>query len=132
MIGCPIGLWDDYNNFPIVRKGITSTHPAINFQNRSLGVVDVTCFRGSSGSPILTYNAALSQQEKRESDNTILLGILSAGQTYVNGSEILLKPLSTVWQPLALNEQMIHLGFYVKAKEILRLSSIIIAKDMVG
>ncbi len=128
MIGCPVGLWDDYNNFPIIRKGISSTHPAVNFRNRSIGVVDVTCFRGSSGSPILTYG----HSEGNKTDQAILLGILSTGSTHISGTEILLKPLSTVWKPLSLNEQMIHLGFYIKAKEILRLAAVVIAKEISG
>lgn len=41
MVGYPIGLWDDFNNFPIVRKGITATHPALDFKGKSLGVVDI-------------------------------------------------------------------------------------------
>ena len=132
LIGCPMGLWDDYNNFPIIRKGIASTHPAVDFQNRSVGVVDVTCFRGSSGSPVLTYTASSGRKENENMLKAILLGILSTGPSYVNGTEILLKPLSTIWKPLALNEQMIHLGFYVKAKEILRLSAIVVAKEIIG
>lgn len=55
MIGYPIGLWDEFNNFPIVRKGITASHPALDFMGKSLGVVDIACFPGSSGSPILIH-----------------------------------------------------------------------------
>lgn len=53
MIGYPIGLWDEINNFPIVRDGITASHPALDFNGKSIGVIDMACFPGSSGSPIL-------------------------------------------------------------------------------
>lgn len=38
MVGYPIGLWDNVNNKPIVRSGITATHPKFNFQDRKEGV----------------------------------------------------------------------------------------------
>ncbi|MTJ55797.1 hypothetical protein FJR38_25590 [Anabaena sp. UHCC 0253] len=31
MFGYPNALWDNVNNLPLIRKGITSTHPAIDF-----------------------------------------------------------------------------------------------------
>ena len=56
MIGYPIGLYDMENNYPIFRKGITSSHPATNFDNKNIGLIDTACFPGSSGSPILIVN----------------------------------------------------------------------------
>lgn len=56
MIGYPIGLWDRVNNLPLIRRGITSTHPAIDFQGKSFGVIDIAVFPGSSGSPVLVMN----------------------------------------------------------------------------
>ena len=52
MVGYPIGLWDEKNNFPIFRKGYTASHPAIDFNESGIGLVDMACFPGSSGSPI--------------------------------------------------------------------------------
>lgn len=52
MVGYPIGLWDDVNNFPLSRRGITATHPAVDFGGKSIGSVDIACFPGSSGSPV--------------------------------------------------------------------------------
>lgn len=56
MIGYPQGLWDDHNNLPIVRRGITATPPAIRFKNKAEFVIDCACFPGSSGSPVILYN----------------------------------------------------------------------------
>ena len=36
MVGYPIGLWDKSNNLPIFRKGYTSSHPAIDFNEKSI------------------------------------------------------------------------------------------------
>jgi hypothetical protein len=34
MVGYPSGLWDSVNNLPILRRGITASHPATNFQRK--------------------------------------------------------------------------------------------------
>ena len=52
MVGYPIGLSDTRNNYPIFRKGYTSAHPAVDFNDDGIGLVDMACFPGSSGSPI--------------------------------------------------------------------------------
>jgi len=52
MVGYPIGLWDEKNNYPIFRKGITATHPANDYNGKSEFMIDAACFPGSSGSPV--------------------------------------------------------------------------------
>lgn len=52
MVGYPIGLADARNNYPIFRKGYTAAHPAVDFNEDGIGLVDMACFPGSSGSPI--------------------------------------------------------------------------------
>ena len=56
MVGYPIGLSDAQNNMPLVRRGITASHPAVPFEGKKVGVTDMACFPGSSGSPIVIYN----------------------------------------------------------------------------
>ena len=55
MVGYPIGLWDSVNNKPIVRRGTTATHPAIEFSGRPEFLIDCACWPGSSGSPVVLY-----------------------------------------------------------------------------
>ena len=31
MIGYPNGLWDAVNNYPLIRRGVTASHPAVDF-----------------------------------------------------------------------------------------------------
>ncbi|WP_147095052.1 S1 family peptidase, partial [Staphylococcus carnosus] len=57
MIGYPNGISDTFNNFPVFRKGITATHPAINFDGTPHFLIDMTIVPGSSGSPVFLYNA---------------------------------------------------------------------------
>ncbi|GGR33555.1 S1 family peptidase [Deinococcus ruber] len=56
MVGYPIGLSDEANNFPIMRRGITASHPNIDFNGTPQGVIDIAAFPGSSGSPIFLFN----------------------------------------------------------------------------
>ena len=56
MIGYPNGLWDSVNNMPILRRGVTATHPNINYEGRREFLIDAACFPGSSGSPVFLFN----------------------------------------------------------------------------
>lgn len=53
MIGYPNGLWDKINGLPFFKKGMTATHPYINYNGREEFVMDVSVYPGSSGSPVL-------------------------------------------------------------------------------
>lgn len=56
MVGYPNGIWDEVNNKPIFRKGITATHPRFNYNGKREFLIDIACFPGSSGSPVFIYN----------------------------------------------------------------------------
>lgn len=56
MVGYPNGLYDEIHNFPIFRKGITSSHPSVDHNGKKHGLVDMACLPGSSGSPIFILN----------------------------------------------------------------------------
>src|SRR3954471_785314 len=59
MIGYPNGLWDAVNNYPLIRRGVTASHPAVDFDVNGVPttVIDAACFPGSSGSPVVLHNA---------------------------------------------------------------------------
>lgn len=85
MVGYPIGLWDAANNFPILRRGHTASHPATNFQGKPQGLVDMACFPGSSGSPILIINEGGYATPNGFSVGTRIhfLGVLFGDQSFV-------------------------------------------------
>lgn len=56
MIGYPDGIWDEVNNLPVVRKGITATHIKTRYNGDDVFLVDIASFPGSSGSPVLIVN----------------------------------------------------------------------------
>jgi hypothetical protein len=125
MVGYPIGLWDEANNLPLIRKGITATHPAIDFGGKSIGIVDAACFPGSSGSPVLIVNERMYGRKTATilGSRAILLGVLFAGPQMSAEGEVLIKEIPIVYQPISVMKMMIHLGYYIKAKELLALGN---------
>jgi hypothetical protein len=72
MVGYPTGLWDEAYNLPLIRKGITATPPAIDFNNRQEFVVDMACLPGSSGSPVIRLS-----RDGDDPPGGYLLGVLT-------------------------------------------------------
>lgn len=56
IVGYPDGLWDNVNNLPLVRRGITASSLHFDFQSQPHFVMDASIFGGSSGSPVFIYN----------------------------------------------------------------------------
>lgn len=122
MIGYPIGLWDAQNNFPIFRKGFTASHPATDFNEKGIGLVDMACFPGSSGSPIYLLNEhGYSDKHGNHylgATRLLFIGVLFAGPQYDASGNIV---VTTVPAQQAVHTQtpvMINLGYYVKATEL--------------
>lgn len=121
MFGYPNALWDKVNNLPLIRKGITSTHPAIDFCGESITVIDIACFPGSSGSPVLIIckDTDKNKLDKFIEDSAILLGILAEGPRWDTEGKILDPEIPKNNQLVNIKiAQMMHLGYIIKAKEI--------------
>jgi hypothetical protein len=121
MLGYPRGLWDSSNNYPLVRRGITSSHPGIDFEGKPEIAVDMACFPGSSGSPVLLPYEPSRAKRVAFFDETRLfafLGVLFSGPQHpVPGqvripSPVLIETVSVI--PM-------NLGFMIKAREIVTL-----------
>jgi V8-like Glu-specific endopeptidase len=125
MVGYPNGLWDATNNLPLFRRGVTASHPAIDFNGKSEFVVDIACFPGSSGSPVF-LNPEESVMTTKQGNITVgsprifLLGMLYAGpQINAQGSiTVQFVPTTT---PTTTTPVMMHLGYVIKAIEIKKL-----------
>lgn len=117
MIGCPNGLIDNVNNSPIIRRGITATHPKKNYEGRQEFMIDLACFPGSSGSPVFLYNKGMIYNRNTK-DYSIgmevyFLGILYAGPTIdQNGHIIMSTPVN-----IRVNATM-HLGMVIKSTQL--------------
>ncbi|MBI4181279.1 MAG: trypsin-like peptidase domain-containing protein [Chloroflexi bacterium] len=58
IIGYPIGFYDTYNLFPIVKSGIIASRWGMHFKNKPQFLIDAKLFPGSSGSIVLTKPTA--------------------------------------------------------------------------
>jgi hypothetical protein len=129
MVGYPIGLWDDVNNFPVLRRGITASHPIVDFQGKSIGLADIASFPGSSGSPILIINEGsfTSQDGFCIGSRLIFLGVLYAGPQFTANGDIKIVEIPTAKTPISRTNIPTHLGYYVKAKELITLKEHILS-----
>jgi Trypsin-like peptidase domain len=126
MVGCPSGLWDEENGFPIFRKGVTATHPEVDFQGRPEFVIDIGVYSGSSGSPVFLYEQGLVKADKTV--NTFspggrfgLLGTLWGGPRITEKGDIVVEPAPTDARVGVETAIRMHLGYVIKARELLAL-----------
>ena len=121
MVGYPVGLWDSVNNYPLLRRGVTSSHPYIDFNGESLGAVDIAAFPGSSGSPIVLLNqGSYATRTGITIGNRLhLLGILASGPQFTAEGQLRIVDIPTASTPVISTSIPIHLGYYIKAKELL-------------
>lgn len=130
MVGYPIGLWDKNNNFPIFRKGYTASHPAIDFNESGIGLVDMACFPGSSGSPIYILNEGGYKDKvgnlNWEQSRIIFIGTLFSGPIYDATGKLVVTDIPTSNQVVESHTGiMVNLGYYIKSSEILEFKNII-------
>lgn len=120
MVGYPIGLWDSTNNLPILRRGVTASHPATNFQGKEQGVVDMACFPGSSGSPVLILDEGVytTPQGVSVGRRIHFLGVLFAGPMHRADGKIEIMEIPTHSVAVPVTTIPIHLGYYVKASAL--------------
>jgi hypothetical protein len=127
MIGYPDGLMDEINNKPIIKKGITSTHIKLDYENEKVFLIDMYCFGGSSGSPVLLYKYGVFEHEDGETyigRRTRLLGVLYAGHDTPIEGELVKTPIKNIHTP-SINVNM-HIGFVLKAGRLPELGDEII------
>jgi hypothetical protein len=132
MVGYPNGLWDSVNNYPLIRRGITASHPSVDFdvEGAATTVIDAACFPGSSGSPVLLHNAGSYGDKKGHTvigSRTMLLGVLFSGPLMQTDGKIVIRNIPTAVEPVAQVNMMLNLGYIVKARELLGLSAAVLA-----
>ncbi len=119
MVGYPNGIWDKTNNFPIFRSGVSATHYRYDWNGRPEFLIDIACFPGSSGSPIMICD--IGQVVSRQGINiggyrTKLLGILSRGFQHRVDGQLEIAPIPTGNQIVSVSSVPNNLGVVIKAK----------------
>lgn len=117
MIGYPAGLWDEKNNLPIIRKGTVATNYGYDFQGKKEFRVDIACFTGSSGSPIICIKTIINGTEFVT--RPLLLGVVSHVHVQNAEGKIVKKPVPTVQGVVAITEIPIGIAVVIKS-ELLR------------
>lgn len=119
MIGYPNGIWDSRNNMPILRRGVTATHPGVNYDGRREFMIDAACFPGSSGSPVMLYNTGSFYLRNRGlaigGTRLKLLGILYAGPCHEVTGELEIVPVPTRSDFQAISRIPINLGVVIQS-----------------
>lgn len=125
MIGYPSGMIDTYNNKPVVRKGITATSLKLDYEGTPDFLIDISCFPGSSGSPVFLRKVGLVQEVLENKltlglmPNYSLLGIIHSVLTVKANGNIAQKEIPTSLAPIVEMNIPLNLGHVTKAKKIL-------------
>jgi hypothetical protein len=122
MIGYPNGIWDSRNNMPILRRGVTATHPAVEYDGRREFMIDAACFPGSSGSPVMLYNTGgyyLPDGGFALGGTRIkLLGVLYAGLQYTVTGELQIVAVPTPQDIQAVSRIPNNLGVVIQSSRL--------------
>lgn len=124
MVGYPTGIADEYNNFPIVRRGVTATPYISSYRGKHEFLMDIAVFGGSSGSPVFILNEGAVSTNKGLAFGTrfALMGILYAGHTQTFDGQIRVVDIPNALVPVAQTSLMINLGICVKSDLIEQMS----------
>ena len=126
MIGYPDGIWDQVNNQPIIRKGITATHPCKDFNGKKEFLIDAACFPGSSGSPIMVLNQGGFVDKKGNlnwgASRVMLLGVLYAGPVHTAEGKIAFAAIPKAYTSIPNN-----LGIVIKSSRIMEFKALLLA-----
>lgn len=121
MIGYPNGIWDSTHNLPIIRRGITATHPKLKYNGKPEFVIDAACFPGSSGSPVFLANIGSFVNASGAlcaGTRIALLGTLYAGPVRKATGEIEIIEVPTDTKAISITDTMINLGYVIQASKI--------------
>lgn len=134
MVGYPNGLWDAKNNLPLIRRGITSSPPSIDYNGRPEFVIDAACFPGSSGSPVLLVNQGFVHHKNGNisagMSRVMFLGVLYAGPQTTATGQIVIQTVPTALKPIPVVNMMMNLGFCIRGAKILDFEAILLANGI--
>lgn len=115
-VGYPDGRYDQANNLPLIRTGMISSHPKLDYNGLPQFIIDAQVFPGSSGSPVfidLTYENFRNGTIAVGGPNKIkLLGVVA--MTMIRNNQLQAIPTGTLFQ----TEEVLGLGIVFKATAI--------------
>jgi hypothetical protein len=128
MVGYPAGLWDDKNNLPIFRRGITATHPNRDYKGEKEFLIDAACFGGSSGSPVFLFNTESYATRKTivMGNRVKFLGVMYGGPMLKNEEEPTGEETVVDTRVVYKTELPINLGAVIKAERVLEFEQVLL------
>lgn len=131
MIGCPRGIFDETNNIPIVRRGITATSLCRLYNGKEEFMVDMACFGGSSGSPVWMFDddgyRDRATGKWKDDRRLFLVGVLYAGPLVTSDGDIVVASGSVANAKVQVAAPM-HLGYCVRATQIAALEDVFLKR----
>lgn len=128
MVGYPDGIWDNFNNMPIVRQGITATPLNLDFKNEPKFLIDAAIYGGSSGSPVYLFNRGSYPQKNGGiciGNRLKLVGIVSqVFQHSITGS-LHICPIPTNYVQNIMTAIPNNLGIVIHARKLLDFEKIL-------
>lgn len=121
IIGYPAGVRDRWNNLPIFRRGITATHPKIDFEQRPEFLIDAAIYEGSSGSPVVLYKKTdimMGRDLNLGKDKPRLVGILSKFYSHTETGEMRSTPIPAVRKRVPAVKIPDNIGTVIKSTEL--------------
>ena len=120
MIGCPKGIYDEFNNIAIARSGFLASIFEIDYNNKPWFAIDIAAYPGSSGSPVFAIDYGFAAQPSGVTKAGIyqiqLLGLLFGGPIPVNEQKVEILPISDNFKIYSKN--LINIAYCLKAREI--------------
>lgn len=121
-LGYPNNIWDDVNNLPVIRRGITATHLAVDFRGKKQFLIDASVFPGSSGSPVFilkvgSYNSRAGGLVV--GNKLAFLGIVSSVFYRREEGKIEMAEAPTAMVPVPVSQEMVDLGLVIKASALI-------------
>ncbi|WP_204104003.1 MULTISPECIES: hypothetical protein [Spirulina sp. CCY15215] len=118
------------HHLPIIRKGITATHPKLKYNGKPEFMIDAACFPGSSGSPVFLIRTGTYLNEDgdtvlMEGFQLIFLGTLYAGPQHTTTGEIKIIEVPTDTKPVAISAIPNNLGLVIQAQKTLDFETIL-------
>jgi hypothetical protein len=134
-VGYPNGIWDRKNYTPILRRGTTATHYAVDFENEKKFLIDASVFGGSSGSPVFLYNSGSFTNKGGgliAGSRLYFLGVVAAVFFRNSVNEIISIPIPTSNKNVSVGQEMIDLGIVFKATTVTETVEAEIDKEMLN
>lgn len=119
--GYPVGICDDTNNMPVLRRGVTATHPSLDWNGRPEFLIDAACFVGSSGSPVFLFNLGsypVKSGRMVTGSRAKLLGVLYQVINYTVEGKIRPEAIPTSTGLVAASPIPLNLGVVIKSEKL--------------